>query len=100
MQENAGKLKDDDKKRYDAQMTTITRILAVFDDPQYKDEDPEKSAEVVALMSEVRFVPSQLASPPDAMYVDANTRLTSGRVDGAAASGLEPWGRWYAEPDR
>jgi peroxin-19 len=69
MKENASKLKDEDKRRYDGQIATIAKILAVFDDPKYKDEDPEKGAEIVALMSEVcvhalRVLLSSLRLPP------------------------------------
>ncbi|KAI0037111.1 Pex19 protein [Vararia minispora EC-137] len=61
MQEHAATLKFEDKRRYDAQIITINKIMAVFADPAYKDEDPEKSAEIVALMSEMQ----SHGSPPE-----------------------------------
>ena len=56
MKENDSKLSKADKERYQAQIASISKIMAVFDDPAYKDEDPEKSAEIVSLMSEVRVL--------------------------------------------
>lgn len=41
--------------RYEAQQVAITRILAVFEAPDYSDEDEAKKAEIVKLMSEVRL---------------------------------------------
>ncbi|VDB92416.1 unnamed protein product [Peniophora sp. CBMAI 1063] len=61
MKENDAKLSKADKERYQAQIASITKIMAVFDDPAYKDEDPEKSAEIVALMSEMQTH----GSPPE-----------------------------------
>lgn len=37
-------------------MDRIKKILAVFESPGYADDDKEKSAEVVELMSEVRYI--------------------------------------------
>lgn len=53
MKENDSKFSKADKERYQAQITSISKIMTVFEDPAYKDEDPEKSAEIVSLMSEV-----------------------------------------------
>jgi peroxin-19 len=53
MKENAGKLSEADKKRYEAQIQIISKIMVIYEDPGYKDDDQEKGAEVVALMSEV-----------------------------------------------
>ena len=55
MKDNDTKLSKADKERYQAQIASISKIMAVFEDPAYKDEDPERSAEVVSLMSEVRM---------------------------------------------
>ncbi|KZV62246.1 Pex19 protein [Peniophora sp. CONT] len=61
MKENDSKLSKTDKERYQAQIASITKIMTVFDDPTYKDEDPEKSAEIVSLMSEMQTH----GSPPE-----------------------------------
>ena len=55
MNTHSDTLSPEDKTRYENQMDRIKKILAVFESPGYSDDDKEKSAEVVELMSEVRF---------------------------------------------
>ena len=57
MKTNGDKLSKEDKTRYEAQIVAIKKILAAFDDPHYKDDDPGKNVEIVTLMNEVRRRP-------------------------------------------
>jgi len=61
MKDNEKKLKNSDKTRYESQIVTIAKILTVFEDPTYSDEDSQKSTEIVSLMSEMQA----LGSPPE-----------------------------------
>jgi len=50
LHENATALSQADKTRYETQLGYVTRILRIFEDPAYNEEDREKGAEVVELM--------------------------------------------------
>jgi Pex19 protein family len=52
---NEGKLSESDLARYKAQHVCTSKIVALFEDPGYKDDDPKMTADVVALMSEVHL---------------------------------------------
>src|ERR1700734_2279862 len=56
LSENATKLSTEDKTRYESQLDRINKILKVFEDPKYSDQDKEESVKVVELMAEVRYV--------------------------------------------
>jgi len=43
-------LPDDEKRRHQSQYESISKIIAIFDNPGYKEDDPR----VVGLMTEVR----------------------------------------------
>jgi peroxin-19 len=43
----------DERKRYDEQITRIQKVVAIFEDPSYK-EDQATSEKIVELMNEVR----------------------------------------------
>ncbi|KAL6298517.1 Pex19 protein family-domain-containing protein [Sparassis latifolia] len=58
--ENASKISAEDKKRYDSQHAVVTKILAVFDDPTYSDQDVQKGVRIVELMNEMQ----SYGSPP------------------------------------
>ncbi|KAI0318066.1 Pex19 protein family-domain-containing protein [Amylostereum chailletii] len=63
---NEGKLNVEDKTRYAAQQKYITQIVAIFEDPAYSDDNAERGAEVVALMSEMQThgtPPAELMGP-------------------------------------
>ncbi|KAI0300478.1 Pex19 protein [Multifurca ochricompacta] len=51
---NADKLSASDLARYRAQHACASKIVAVFEDPRYKDEDPKMATEIVTLMSEMQ----------------------------------------------
>ncbi|OBZ78334.1 Peroxisome biogenesis protein 19-1 [Grifola frondosa] len=66
LKENASKLSAEDKKRYDLQYIVVTKIVAVFDDPTYSDEDMQKGIKVVELMQEMQShgsPPSEIMGP-------------------------------------
>lgn len=90
MKENDSKLSKTDKERYQAQIASITKIMTVFDDPTYKDEDPEKSAEIVSLMSEVRGLDFSAHHRHANVKLDANAWLATRRTDGTSSSWSEP----------
>jgi hypothetical protein len=53
LKDNASTLSESDRKRYESQATHVSRIIAIFDDPKYSEEDVESSAKIVTIMSEV-----------------------------------------------
>lgn len=53
LSDNASSISPADKSRYDAQQRCATKILAIFDDPAYSDNNTKMASEVVALMNEV-----------------------------------------------
>lgn len=92
LKEHDSTLSADDKKRYDAQYTCVSKLITIFEDPSYSDSDPEKGAQVVTLMTEVRV----LAVPPAYgvpdyrvihLHSDAEPWLATRGHHGATASG-------------
>lgn len=57
-------LSTEDRERYEKQLVCVKRIVAVFDDPSYSDENAESSKLVVDLMSEMQ---SYGSPPPEIM---------------------------------
>ncbi|KAF9261629.1 hypothetical protein L218DRAFT_869524 [Marasmius fiardii PR-910] len=53
----------EDRKRYEAQLVAIKKIIAIFDKPGYDDKDPVASKEIVDLMGELQ----SHGSPPEAV---------------------------------
>ncbi|KAH9940274.1 Pex19 protein [Amylocystis lapponica] len=58
--ENASTITPEDKTRYDAQLSAVTKVLAIFDDPAYTEDDVQKNAKVMELMNEMQ----DYGSPP------------------------------------
>ncbi|KAI0266429.1 Pex19 protein family-domain-containing protein [Gloeopeniophorella convolvens] len=54
LESNADKLSASDLERYRAQFASASKIVAAFEDPAFKEDDPQKAAEIVALMSEMQ----------------------------------------------
>jgi peroxin-19 len=54
LEENKSTLSPDDLKRYESQMECVAKIVAVFKDPNYKDDDPEWNTKIVNLMTEMQ----------------------------------------------
>ncbi|PCH37145.1 Pex19-domain-containing protein [Wolfiporia cocos MD-104 SS10] len=54
LKDNADKISADDKKRYDSQYTVVGKIITIFEDPTYSDENTEKGTQIVTLMSEMQ----------------------------------------------
>lgn len=54
LKDNASTLSAEDKTRYEAQSKVVAQIVATFEDPSFKDDDPQKSLKIVELMQEVR----------------------------------------------
>jgi len=52
--DNASKLSEADKKRYQSQQECVTKIISVFEDPKHSDDDPEGVVQVVTLMNEMQ----------------------------------------------
>jgi len=67
-------LSPEDKTRYENQMDRIKKILTVFESPGYSDDDKEKRAEVVELMSEMQ----SFGSPPTEIMGDLPPGLNIG----------------------
>lgn len=54
LKDNVSTLSAEDKTRYEAQSKVVAQIVATFEDPSFKDDDPQKSLKIVELMQEVR----------------------------------------------
>lgn len=81
MKDNASKIKPDDHQRYVAQQEIVTKIVAIFDDPSYSDENTEMCAKVTTLMNDVRAlfqtVCLQLEGKKLTIGIDASTWFPS-----------------------
>ncbi|KAH9072839.1 Pex19-domain-containing protein [Lactarius deliciosus] len=51
---NEDKLSPSDLARYRAQHTCASKIVAIFEDSKYRDDDPKTAADVVTLMTEMQ----------------------------------------------
>jgi len=51
---NADKLSPSDLARYRAQHSCASKIVAIFEDPKYTDDDPKIATDIVALMTEMQ----------------------------------------------
>ncbi|TFK47301.1 Pex19 protein [Heliocybe sulcata] len=66
LSDNASSLSPDDKSRYEAQYHCVTKIVQIFEDPSYSEEDTEKGKQVVELMNEMQShgsPPSEIMGP-------------------------------------
>jgi peroxin-19 len=75
---NADKLSPSDLARYRAQHTCASKIVAMFEDPKYSDDNPKIAADIVALMSEMQ----EHGAPPAEVMGDLPPGLELG-PDGA-----------------
>jgi len=66
LSENATKLSAEEKMRYESQLDRINKILKVFEDPKYSDQDKEESVKVVDLMAEMQ----SFGTPPTEIMGD------------------------------
>ncbi|KAG9120939.1 Peroxisome chaperone and import receptor, partial [Ceratobasidium sp. 392] len=53
-------LSEEDKKRFKSQQVLVKKIIAVFEKPDYSDDNPEMGKEVLELMNQMQ----ELGSPP------------------------------------
>ncbi|EMD32382.1 hypothetical protein CERSUDRAFT_118745 [Gelatoporia subvermispora B] len=76
LEEHGSKLGADDKRRYESQYSTVSKIIAVFDDPSYSDDDPLKGVHIVELMNQMQTYgspPAEVMGPmPPGMEVGAD----------------------------
>ncbi|EPQ51527.1 Pex19 protein, partial [Gloeophyllum trabeum ATCC 11539] len=66
LSENAATLSDADKSRYQQQYKCVTKIVQIFEEPGYSDEDAEKGKTIVELMNEMQShgsPPSEIMGP-------------------------------------
>ena len=54
LKDNASKMSADDHKRYTSQSKVVAQIVAIFESPNYTDDDTQAGLKVVELMQEVR----------------------------------------------
>jgi len=52
--ENESKLSQQDKDRYTKQQKTVSKIVAIFEEKDYSDENPEIGLKVMSLMNEMQ----------------------------------------------
>jgi peroxin-19 len=74
LHQNAASLSPDEKANYETQLGYITRILAIFEDPKYAEEEKEKGREVVELMGLMQTC----GSPPAELMGDLPPGFVSG----------------------
>jgi len=72
--DNASKLSEEDKQRYQSQQICITKIIAVFENPKYSEDDPEIGLQVVSLMNEMQAY----GAPPTEIMGDLPPGLNLG----------------------
>ncbi|PIL27093.1 transporter [Ganoderma sinense ZZ0214-1] len=66
LKDHASTLSSEDKTRYEGQSKIVAEIVATFEDPSFKDDDPQKSLKVVELMQEMQehgSPPSEIMGP-------------------------------------
>lgn len=51
---NADKLSASDLARYQAQHECASKIITVFEDPEFRDDDPKMTEEIVGLMGKMQ----------------------------------------------
>jgi len=56
IKEHADTLSKEDRTRYENQLLCSTKIIAIFEDSSYSDDNQEQGVEIVKLMNEVRFI--------------------------------------------
>ena len=61
-------LSAEDKTRYEAQLVAVAKVVKVFEDPKYDDNNALEMKKVVDLMSEVSTCPSPSNSPSLVLY--------------------------------
>lgn len=66
LKEHGSNLSEDDRARYEKQNALVNQIVAVFDRPNYSDEDAGQKEEVVSLMTQMQEcgTPPKVSSPP------------------------------------
>jgi len=75
---NADKLSPSELARYRAQHTCASKIVALFEDSKYKDDDPKMAADIVTLMTEMQ----EHGAPPAEIMGELPPGLETG-PDGA-----------------
>jgi peroxin-19 len=66
LKENASKLSEGDKKRYEGQQVCARKIIEIFEKPGYSDDDTETATQIMTLMNEMQGYgspPSELMGP-------------------------------------
>lgn len=53
IKENESKISPEEKERFDSQSACVHKVIVIFEDPNFKDGDSEKGAEIASLMNEV-----------------------------------------------
>ncbi|KAH8107287.1 Pex19 protein family-domain-containing protein [Phellopilus nigrolimitatus] len=74
LSESAPKLSLDDKTRFKNQMDRVTKILALFEDASYSEDDQEKRARIATLMNEMQ----SFGSPPSEIMGPLPTEIDVG----------------------
>ncbi|KAG6910341.1 hypothetical protein DXG01_011409 [Tephrocybe rancida] len=64
----------EDRQRYEQQLASVHKILAVFDDPSYNGEDPAVTQNITALMAELQ----EHGSPPEELMGNLPTGMGIG----------------------
>ena len=54
LEEHASDLSAEDKKRYQAQHVVVSKILEIYNNPAYSDQNSEMMTQIIELMNEVR----------------------------------------------
>ena len=85
-----------DKDRYTKQQKTVSKIVAIFEEKDYSDENPEIGLKVMSLMNEVGFSPNHVPGMEmlSLRGIDARARRPANRNHGRASTGDDAGTRW------
>lgn len=100
LKENDGKIKLEDKQRYVSQQVIVSKILAIFEGPNYSENNREQGAQVVGLMNEVLQLSSCTYLILTPASVDAITWIATTRDHGSPSSRVRCRCRRYAQTSR
>ena len=101
LESNRAIMPTDDQVRYDKQYSIVGQVVAIFETPDYSDDDPATTAEIVSLMSEVSclhwFFPFHRTRADNQSRVDARVWFSSSRDHGSFATWLCEYSIYYVQ---
>lgn len=96
LHKNSSTISPEDKKRFDAQVSCIRRLLNEFEAKTYRDDDEKARAKIVDLMSEVcalYLIDDDLVHA----HAVASVWIAARRGHGATSARLQHGSRWASQ---